>query len=95
MQVNEHPIAQEELMAYLDGELSADRASLAREHVEHCVDCQRVTADLRTVSMRIAVWQVEKTSEQLPMRLASALAERGPARRAGFGRGFRPWRPHA
>ncbi|HTR38896.1 MAG TPA: DUF4349 domain-containing protein [Bryobacteraceae bacterium] len=76
MQVNQHPIAQEELMAYLDGELSPDRAALAQEHLEHCDDCLRLTADFRSVSMRLAAWQVERSSERLPETTASALDKR-------------------
>jgi anti-sigma factor RsiW len=36
---DKHPIAQEELMAYLDGELSPDRAATAAGHLEHCREC--------------------------------------------------------
>jgi len=73
MRVNEHPIAQEELMAYLDGELPADRAPLAQEHLGQCDDCRRLAADFRSVSLRLSAWRVQRSSERLPDSLASAL----------------------
>jgi len=53
-----HPIEQEELMAYLDGELPVDRAGSAAEHLEHCRECQSLAADLQGVSRRLMEWQV-------------------------------------
>src|ERR1035438_3941399 len=53
-----HPIEQEELMAYLDGELPVDRAGLAAGHLEHCRECQSLAADLQGVSRRLMEWQV-------------------------------------
>ena len=40
MSSNRHPIEQEELMAYLDGELSADEATEALSHLEQCPSAQ-------------------------------------------------------
>ena len=54
-----HPIEQEELMAYLDGELPIDRASAAAGHLERCRECQGLAADLQSVSRRLMEWQVE------------------------------------
>ena len=54
-----HPIEQEELMAYLDGELSADRASAAAVHLENCRECQSLAADLQGIQRRLLEWQVD------------------------------------
>ena len=54
-----HPIEQEELMAYLDGELPVDRAGLAAGHLERCREWQSLAADLQGVSRRLMEWQVE------------------------------------
>ena len=35
-----HPVEPEELMAYLDGELSSDRTTVATEHLRDCAECQ-------------------------------------------------------
>ena len=37
-------------MAYLDGELPADRAGVAAGHLQHCRECQNLAADLQVVS---------------------------------------------
>jgi len=70
-----HPIAQEELMAYLDGELSPDRATAASGHLEHCRECQDVAADLQGVSRRLMAWSVESPKVEITETIAAALAE--------------------
>ncbi len=54
-----HPIEQEEIMAYLDGELPANRASDAAIHLENCRECQSLAADLQGVQRRLLEWQVD------------------------------------
>jgi hypothetical protein len=73
-----HPIAQEELMAYLDGELSPDRAATAADHLEHCRACQDVAADLQSVSRKLMAWSVEGPSGQITESVGAALAEPRP-----------------
>ena|ERR1043165_7773236 len=76
MSKNNHPIEQEELMAYLDGELATDRAVAAAAHLEHCADCQELAADLRKLSQEMMAWEVEHLdSANIPAGLAVALAE--------------------
>jgi hypothetical protein len=72
---DKHPIAQEELMAYLDGELSPDRAATAAGHLEHCRECQDVAADLQGVSRRLMSWEVEPSNARVTETIAAALAE--------------------
>jgi hypothetical protein len=75
--MNMHPIEQEELMAYLDGELPVDRAGVAAGHLEHCRECQSLAADLQGVSRRLMEWQVNVgQAPGLPV-LGAALKERG------------------
>ena len=54
MSISNHPVEHEELMAFLDGELSADRAAEAAEHLEQCSQCRQLAADLREVSEMVA-----------------------------------------
>src|ERR1700686_2551896 len=82
-----HPIAQEELMAYLDGELSPDRAATAAGHLDHCRECQDVAADLQSVSRRLMAWSVESTNGQITEVLAAALAEPRPKSARRISRG--------
>jgi hypothetical protein len=72
-----HPFEQEELMAYLDGELSTDRAAAAVAHLERCPDCQRVAAVLREVSQDLMTWEVGPSSPRIEAGISSALEERG------------------
>jgi len=71
-----HPIEQEELMAYLDGELATARAVTAAAHLEHCQECQRLVADLKGVSQKLMEWEVEASDTENMTDIASALEER-------------------
>jgi hypothetical protein len=53
-----HPVVPEEIMAYLDGELSAERAPSVATHIEACADCQEVRASLRNASESLSHWAV-------------------------------------
>jgi len=55
-------------MAYLDGELPADRAGMAAGHLERCLECQELAADLQTVSRRMMDWQVEPAGQAVNPR---------------------------
>jgi hypothetical protein len=61
MSRSNHPIEQEELMAYLDGELATNRAVAAAAHLEHCAECQELAADLRKLSQEMMAWEVEQS----------------------------------
>jgi hypothetical protein len=98
-----HPIEQEELMAYLDGELSPDRAAAAVAHLERCSECQRLTTILRDVSQNLVAWEVGSSSPRILPAITVALEERerelagstpasGQTRRGVFRmRRFAPW----
>jgi hypothetical protein len=75
-----HPVEPEELMAYLDGELKADRATATAAHLGECTECQKVVADLRSVSQNLKAWKVE-TKSVTPPAIATALAEKRPESR--------------
>ena len=81
MAKNNHPVEPEELMAYLDGELTPDRAVSAAAHVERCPDCQKLAGDLQGVSRRMAAWQVAAPVAGIAARVAAALEERTRERR--------------
>ena len=62
MSTNRHPIEQEELMAYLDGELPADQATESLSHLELCSECQTLAADFRGVSQALMAWEDRKST---------------------------------
>src|SRR5260370_10864719 len=82
-----HPLEQEELMAYLDGELPMGRAATAAAHLERCGDCQSIAADFQGVSRRLMAWQIESTGTGVSEGLATALDERARKPKAA-----RTWR---
>jgi hypothetical protein len=53
-----HPVGPEEVMAYLDGELAADRAVAVSAHVDGCLECRKLVRDLQAVSRRMGDWEV-------------------------------------
>jgi anti-sigma factor RsiW len=71
-----HPMEPEELMAYLDGELTADRAAATAAHLGECAECQGLVAGLRGVSQNLTVWKVEPPESATPPTIVTALAER-------------------
>lgn len=73
--IRHHPVDELELMAYLDGELSRERAATAAAHLETCTECKALAADLRGVSQELAGWQIESSNAQLTARLSVALEE--------------------
>jgi len=70
-----HLIEPEELMAYLDGELSHDRAATAAAHLEHCRECQAIAADVQSVSRQMMAWQVETSEFPSTATITSALEQ--------------------
>jgi hypothetical protein len=76
MSTNKHPIEQEELMAYLDGELLPDKAGEALSHLELCPECQTLAADFLSVSQELMAWEVESPEVDISSELNAALGER-------------------
>jgi hypothetical protein len=70
-----HPVEQEELMAYLDGELAAERAALVATHLAQCAECRAWAADSRMLSERLTAWQVEPAPQTLTEHVSAAIPE--------------------
>jgi hypothetical protein len=87
-----HPIEPEELMAYLDGELTADRAAAAVAHLGECTQCQSVVAELRSVSQTLHTWEVRPLESATSVAIETALAERQPKSRRLSPAHGRSWR---
>jgi hypothetical protein len=79
-----HPIKPEEVMAHLDGELAADRATVAAAHVRECAECQGLAAELGSVSQNLKTWKVEQPEPAIPQAITNALAENRAAARNVF-----------
>ena len=65
MNSSTHPYEQEEVMAYLDGELSADRAAGVAAHLRECAECAELAEQMRGVSVHLTNWSVEPAPASL------------------------------
>ena len=65
MTQREHPIWEEELMPYCDGQLDAAKASEIANHLETCDDCAAAVADAKGLSQQMTEWKVEDTSPKM------------------------------
>jgi anti-sigma factor RsiW len=74
-----HEIEPEEVMAYLDGELQASRASEVAAHIAACAECSSVEADLRAVSSQLMQWQVEAAPLSVAKSIEQSMAKAGTA----------------
>ncbi len=61
-------------MAYLDGELTAERAVVVSEHIERCGECRVTIAESRGLSERLAAWQTEPAPQSLVEHMNAAVA---------------------
>ncbi len=82
MNTSTHDFLPEEVMAFLDGELSPERAAAITTHLETCAACSASAANLRSLSNQIAQWRVEQTPASLdeaatPRELESLSRGRG------------------
>lgn len=76
MKNNIHLVEEEELMAYLDGELPVERAAATAAHLRECRECQILSAELKSVSESLTAWEIESNEPQINAELAAALDER-------------------
>jgi uncharacterized protein DUF4349/putative zinc finger protein len=82
-----HPFEREEVMAYLDGELSADRAVSVAVHLRECTECAELVEQMRNVSVQLSNWSVEPAPATLTKNLEAARAEH-PIAKVRNPRGF-------
>jgi hypothetical protein len=68
-----HPFELEEVMAYLDREISADRASEIAQHMQQCGECRELAAGFRNLSHELAAWEVETSPERLTEEMNSEI----------------------
>jgi anti-sigma factor RsiW len=54
-----HPVSPEEVMAYLDGELTAFEAQEVSRHIGQCLDCAALAGQFRELSQSLSAWTVE------------------------------------
>jgi hypothetical protein len=81
-----HPVAPEEVMALLDGEISAERTQFVSAHLEQCAECSEAVTSLRDTLHSVLEWTVPVAplNADFEERLsASAAAESAKLRDSG------------
>src|SRR5260370_20456995 len=58
MNTNTHPFVPEEIMAFVDSELSAGSAQSVSAHIDQCADCRELSASLHSSSEALSNWTV-------------------------------------
>ena len=94
MKLPTHPTAPEEIMAFLDGELSEAEAQVVSSHIAHCTDCSRLAEEFRGTSGALSRWSIPSVSAKLDNAVADAVEKTFPshgAREVDEGRSLRPW----
>lgn len=75
-----HPVAPEEVMAFVDGELAGVGKEFAAGHIAGCEECQKAVAGFRDVSRVLRGWKVPAVPQELESRIEE-LASKGKLRR--------------
>ena len=60
MSIETHEVSPEEVMAFVDGELSPARAAAVSSHLEACSGCTALVADFQGLSQKMADWVIGK-----------------------------------
>jgi Domain of unknown function (DUF4349)/Putative zinc-finger len=88
MTITAHSVAPEEIMAFLDGELSAAEAQAAAAHIEQCLECAALARELRNTSQSISAWEVpdapSSLDESVNARAAKTAFNVNPARPGAY-----------
>ncbi|HTG75277.1 MAG TPA: zf-HC2 domain-containing protein, partial [Terriglobia bacterium] len=69
----EHPIWEEELMPYFDGQLDGAKASEIANHLETCEDCAAAVAHAKGLSQQMTEWKVEDSSQSMRERVLTEM----------------------
>lgn len=69
-----HAITPEEVMSFLDGELSAAEARSVSTHIQNCAECSTLAEKFRTVSHSLLNWHVEPVPQKLENSLKAFAA---------------------
>jgi Domain of unknown function (DUF4349)/Putative zinc-finger len=86
MNMSTHPVAAEEVMAFLDGELSAADAQAVFTHINRCAECSVLVEQFRGTSQSLSTWKVPA----VPSKVGDSVADFA----AKFRSGLKIGKPH-
>jgi hypothetical protein len=97
MSITAHPVAPEEVMALLDGELSAAEAQAVSAHVGDCAECAKLLEQFHSTSHLLSRWNIEAVPKKLEDAVASLAAQSSRGFEIGKGNifvraGFWTWK---
>lgn len=69
-----HPVAREDVMALVDGELTATEAAEVSQHIERCAECAALRDQLHKTSQSLASWTVPSVPPALEQMIDTRLA---------------------
>ena len=83
MNTTAHPVAPEDVMALLDGELSAAEAQAVSAHLDRCAECSALAEQFRSTSLSLSRWNVEAVPARLEHSVTSAAVKAGSGVKIG------------
>ncbi len=72
-----HAFLPEEVMTFLDGELSPERAAAVAAHLKACTECSDIAANFRSLSGQIVSWRIEQVPKRLDEMASDSNLESG------------------
>jgi hypothetical protein len=78
-----HPVAPEEVMAFLDGELPATNAQVVSAHLGQCAECAAIVAQFRSTSESLSDWKVPTVPTKVENTLLKLAAKDSSAVQIG------------
>ena len=83
MSTSTHPIAPEEVMAFLDGELAESSAQVVSSHLRQCAECNAMVERFRGTSRSLAQWSVPAVSKAIEESVKESADKKGPSGEIG------------
>lgn len=83
MTTTTHPVAPEEIMAWLDGELAASEAHNIHAHVAGCPPCTAMVEELKCTSQLLSNWKIPDLPRAIDGTVREALARQAENPRSG------------
>ncbi len=84
MNTAKHEFLPEEVMAFLDGELSPERSAAISAHIKSCPQCSVVVQEVRGAAQNLASWKVEPAPARVSSPTIQASANANLPPRSGF-----------
>src|SRR5580658_2246116 len=84
MNIAKHEFLPEEVMAFLDGELTPERCAKLAAHIESCPDCSAVAERVRSASQNLANWKVEAAPARVSLPAIQQSADENSSPKPGF-----------